>query len=147
MANQKNDHHSPALTRIVINNGIFIPCVAATRVKPDELFTFHIFNRDGAVYHLELTTIKDKNTNVGVTPAAFFVVPGDCAKAIAANGMTPMKLHLHPRNIIGGVPSGFGPSDLSLNTYEFNLELWSAGGSAGGGHLIMTLDPDFDITP
>lgn len=133
IVSQTNDHHQPAITRIVIRNQKFVASVPSSRCKPDEPVALVVLNRDNQAYGLKLTRFKNKNTNTNVPETDLFVtVPANPVHSIPAKGMVPVARTVK------------AAGNVTLATYEFFLELWDP---AGNTTFYAELDPDFDITP
>jgi hypothetical protein len=132
---QKNGHHQPALTRVVIDGGLFVPSVAASRVKPTERCAFVVFNKDTATYEVRLTTFTNKGANTPVNQSDLFT-SSDFTYQIDP-GPNMIRLKAKAAGAFGGT--------FPYTTYEFVMELWDLNG-ATPVHLA-DLDPDFDITP
>jgi hypothetical protein len=134
---QKNGQHGPAVTRVVIQGGIFVPSVAASRVRPNENCAFVVINKDGpTTYELRLTTYTNKSTGAPVNQSDLFTT--NVFKHAIAAGPNLIARTVNPAGVFGN-----GGGQFPYTTYEFIMELWDS----GGANHLADLDPDFDITP
>src|SRR4051794_3345961 len=80
---KKNNHHLPAVTRVVVQGGQLVPNVASSRCKPDEIMALAVVNTDVTDYTIRLTTFLIKATGTAVTQANLF--KGSSASHAIAN--------------------------------------------------------------
>lgn len=134
---KKNTHHLPAITRVVIQGGLLVPSVAASRCKPDEQLALAVVNNDAVDYEVRMTTFKNKGANTAVTQGNLFK-SSSSSHAIKKNTVTVVE-----RTVKSAGNWGTNAGQFPYTTYEFTLELWNSAGTA----MLDDLDPDFDITP
>ncbi len=135
-----NEHHLPAVTRIVIDGGQFVQNVPSSRCKPKEHVALVVINKDaGTDYQIRMTNFLNKVTLPGtpVNQSDLFAV-ATASHQIARDDVTLVKRKTKPATNWGTKPGQF-----PYTTYEFHIELWDSTGTT----MLDDLDPDFDITP
>jgi len=134
-----NQHHQPAVTRIVIDSGKFIPSVAPSRCKPKEKVALVFVNNDTVEYQVRLTNFMNKVNlpATAVNQSDLFVV------ATSSHQVDPDDTTIVRRKIKPAGNWGTAAGKFPYTSYECDLELWDKNGTT----QLDTLDPDFDITP
>jgi hypothetical protein len=134
---KKNNHHLPAVTRVVVQSGLLVPDVAASRCKPDEIMALAVVNTDATDYTIRLTAFLNKATGGTVTQANLFKA------ASASHAIPKTTVTVIERTIKAAGNWGTNSGQFPFTTYEFTVELWDAANT----RKLDDLDPDFDITP